>query len=40
VVEEPMTHKAKRDLFLRDALTAWEDYQATGLHATAEKADA
>jgi predicted transcriptional regulator len=29
----------KRNRFLRDALGAWADYQATGLHGTAEEAD-
>jgi predicted transcriptional regulator len=30
----------KRDRFRRDALAAWTHYQTTGLHATAEEADA
>jgi hypothetical protein len=30
----------KRDRFRRDALAAWTNYQTTGLHATAEEADA
>jgi predicted transcriptional regulator len=33
-------HKKKRKLFWLNALTAWTDYQATGLHSTAEEADA
>ena len=32
--------KAKREQFRQDALAAWTHYQATGLHATAEEADA
>ncbi|MFY9854419.1 MAG: hypothetical protein WAK26_11145 [Terracidiphilus sp.] len=40
MVERPMAHRRKRELFLQDALTAWKDYQATGLHSTAEEADA
>jgi hypothetical protein len=32
--------KEKRDQFRRDALTAWTNYQTTGLHVTAEEADA
>lgn len=30
----------RRDQFRQDALAAWEHYQATGLHATAEEVDA
>jgi hypothetical protein len=30
----------KREQFRQDALAAWTHYQTTGLHATAEKADA
>jgi hypothetical protein len=30
----------KRDRFRRAALAAWTNYQTTGLHATAEEADA
>jgi predicted transcriptional regulator len=30
----------KHDRFRRDALAAWTNYQTTGLHATAEEADA
>jgi predicted transcriptional regulator len=40
MVEQPMAHKQKRELFRQDALAAWKDYQATGLHATAREADA
>jgi predicted transcriptional regulator len=30
----------KRERFRQDALAAWADYQTTGLHVTAEEADA
>jgi predicted transcriptional regulator len=40
MVEQPIVHKKKRKLFWLNALTAWTDYQATGLHSTAEEADA
>jgi predicted transcriptional regulator len=30
----------KREQFRQDALAAWAHYQTTGLHATAEEADA
>jgi predicted transcriptional regulator len=33
------TTSLKLDEFLRDALAAWEEYQATGLHLTGEEAD-
>jgi predicted transcriptional regulator len=39
-VEQYVDREEKREQFRRDALTAWNDYQATGLHATAEEADA
>jgi predicted transcriptional regulator len=35
-----MKHEKMRELFRQDALAAWKDYQATGLHATAKEADA
>jgi predicted transcriptional regulator len=40
MVEQPMKLKKKHELFRQDALAAWKNYQATGLHATAEEADA
>jgi len=40
MVEQPMKHEKMRELFRQDALAAWKDYQATGLHATAKEADA
>jgi predicted transcriptional regulator len=30
----------KREQFRQSAITAWNDYQATGLHVTATEADA
>ncbi|MGO9776101.1 MAG: CopG family ribbon-helix-helix protein [Terracidiphilus sp.] len=39
-VEQYVKREEKREQFRQDALTAWNDYQATGLHATAEEADA
>ena len=39
-VEQYVSREEKRELFRRDALAAWNDYQAKGLHATAEEADA
>jgi predicted transcriptional regulator len=39
-VEQYVSREEKREHFRQDALTAWNDYQATGLHATAEEADA
>jgi predicted transcriptional regulator len=39
-VEQYVEREEKRERFRQDALAAWNDYQATGLHATAEEADA
>jgi predicted transcriptional regulator len=39
-IEEYVEREEKREQFRRDALAAWADYQATGLHVTAEEADA
>jgi predicted transcriptional regulator len=35
-----MTRRKKRERLLQDALATWKDYKATGLHATAEEAEA
>jgi predicted transcriptional regulator len=35
-----MSRNKKREAYLVEALAAWSDYQATGLHVTAEEADA
>jgi predicted transcriptional regulator len=39
-VEQYVGREEKREAFRQDALAAWNDYQETGLHATAEEADA
>jgi predicted transcriptional regulator len=39
-VEQYVGREEKREQFRQDALAAWNAYQATGLHATAEEADA
>jgi len=39
-IEEYVTREEKRQSFLQDAVAAWQDYQQTGLHLTAEEADA
>ena len=39
-VEEYIERRQKRDAFRKDALAAWEHYQSTGLHVTADEADA
>jgi predicted transcriptional regulator len=38
-VEQYVSREEKREQFRQDALRAWDDYQATCLHATAEEAD-
>ena len=37
-VEQYVGREEKREQFRQDALSAWNGYQATGLHATAEEA--
>lgn len=39
-IEEYVEREEKRERFRQDALSAWAQYQATGLHVTAEDADA
>jgi predicted transcriptional regulator len=39
-VEQYVVREEKREQFRQDALAAWEHYRATGLHVTAEEADA
>ena len=39
-VEQYVSREEKREQLRKDALTAWNDYQATGLHLTEEEADA
>jgi predicted transcriptional regulator len=38
-IGEYLTRAEKREQFKRDAIAAWEDYQATGLHVTDEEFD-
>jgi predicted transcriptional regulator len=38
-VEQYVGREEKRVQFLQDALVAWNDYQATGLHLAAEEAE-
>jgi predicted transcriptional regulator len=40
ILEQHMERTEKRNQFLQDALAAWAEYQATGLHVTAQDADA
>lgn len=39
-VEQYIEREEKREQFRQDALTAWNHYQATGLHVTGTEADA
>ena len=39
-VEQYVSREEQREQFIRDAKAAWEHYRTTGLHATAEEADA
>ena len=39
-VEQYVGREEKREQLRHDALAAWAEYRATGLHATAEEADA
>jgi predicted transcriptional regulator len=39
-IEEYVEREEKREQFRQDALSAWAHYQTTGLHLTAEDADA
>ena len=39
-IEEYVEREEKREQFRQDALGAWDHYQTTGLHVTAEEADA
>lgn len=39
-VAQYLEREEKRESFRQDTLKAWEEFQATGLHATAEEADA
>lgn len=39
-IEQYVTREEQREAFRQEALDAWNHYQSTGLHATAEEADA
>jgi predicted transcriptional regulator len=39
-IEEYVGREERREQFRQDALAAWDHYQTTGLHVTAEDADA
>ena len=39
-IEQYVEREEKREQFRQSAIAAWNDYQATGLHVTANEADA
>ncbi|MCE5388606.1 MAG: CopG family ribbon-helix-helix protein [Acidithiobacillus sp.] len=39
-IEEYLEREERKEAFRRETLAAWEEYQSTGLHATAEEVDA
>ena len=39
-IEQYVQREEQREQMRQDALAAWKEYQATGLHVTAEEADA
>ena len=39
-IEEYVEREERREQFRQDALAAWDPYQTTGKHATAQEADA
>ena len=39
-ISQYLEREEKREAFRQDALKAWESYRATGLHVSAEEADA
>jgi predicted transcriptional regulator len=39
-IREFVVREEKREQFQQDGVNAWKEYQATGLHATAEEVDA
>jgi len=39
-IEQYVEREEKREAFRQDAIRAWNEYQATGVHLTAEEADA
>lgn len=38
-IEQYVEREERREAFKQDTLNAWEDYQATGLHATADEVE-
>jgi predicted transcriptional regulator len=39
-IQQYVEREEKREAFRQDGIKAWNEYQATGLHVTQEKADA
>lgn len=39
-IRQYVEREEKREAFRQDAISAWNDYQATGLHVTLDEADA
>jgi len=39
-IEQYVEREEKREQFRQSAIAAWNDYQATGMHVTADEADA
>lgn len=39
-IQQYVDREEKREAFRQDAIRAWEEYQATGLHLTLEEVDA
>ena len=39
-ISQYVEREERRESFREDAMRAWQEYQATGLHVTAEEADA
>jgi len=39
-IQQYVEREEKRETFRQDGIRAWNEYQTTGLHATAEEADA
>ena len=39
-IAQYIEREEKREQFRQDAISAWNDYRATGLHVTADEADA
>lgn len=39
-ISQYLDREEKREAFRQDAISAWNEYRATGMHATAEEADA